>query len=85
MKKYLLGLLGLLGALLAMFFAKKKDSNLSSDDKVLEYKQEENQKTIEAQEAALEKLKADHDQATKEIENLTPEQVQEYWNKTNPS
>lgn len=79
MKKYLIAFLGLLGALVAMFFAKKKDSGLSSDDKVLEYKQKEQQESIAAQEAALEKLRKDHDSSTEETKDLSPEQIENYW------
>lgn len=92
MKVIWTAILGIFSTLLGMFFVernkrqKAEESNRSSEDKVLEYKQQEKQKSISTSEKELARLQEEHDKAIKENQkDLTPEEIEEYWRKRRDS
>lgn len=59
-----------------------ENADSEAKDQLLKYKQGENSSKLEEEKSKLNKLKEDHDSTTKENqENLSPEQVEQYWKK----
>lgn len=92
MKKYWSWIVSLITLLAGMFLyernrRKQAEAELvtadgKAKDQLLHYQQDQNAASIDDEKKKLETLRKDHDTATQEDQkNLSPEQVQKYWNR----